>query len=300
MAVEDAKLSAEGIVTEKQPGTPFRLDMARFQTLPCQRLWDNKVFRMLSGIRLDHTFYPFSLKGDQYLSSGWKRGLDLTVGGIGALVSSVPIALGALAIKINIPEENPFITRFRYGINNQRFDMFKLRSQRTDTSAVYRKTDPVFVGKILRTTSIDELPQFGNVLRGEMSVVGRRPTLPVDYEQAQIRFLGEIPYQEAKRRLGFTDEQWHDGMVDEDFKAKVESCADLVRKYTRLPYAEFVSNRRAKPGLTGLYQILGRKDLSLENRVLLDLAYERNASLGLDIAIIISTVWPILLRKGAR
>lgn len=267
---------------------------------PSQHLWDNKVFRFLSNIRLDQTVYPFTLKGEDYLSSGWKRGFDVSVGLFGLLVSAPLIAAATVAIKINVPEKSPFITRYRHGLKNKQFNMYKIRSQRRDTS-----TDgtikPVLVGRLLRTTSIDELPQFWHVLSGEMSAVGRRPTLPIDYQNIEKRFLGEIPYQEAKRCLGFTDEQWNSNLLNDEFRTRVVSLADMVRTVSRPKYEKYVANDRAKPGLTGLYQVLGRKDIALRDRVALELAYERRfASLGLDMAILAATVWAVLKRKGAR
>lgn len=267
---------------------------------PSQRLWDNKVFRFLSNIRLDQTVYPFTLKGEDYLSSGWKRGLDVSVGLFGLLVSALPIAAAAIAIKINVPEKSPFITRYRHGLNNNQFNMYKIRSQRTDTSTD-GTINTVAVGRLLRATSIDELPQFWHVLSGDMSAVGRRPTLPIDYQKIETRFLGEIPYQKAKRYLKFTDEQWNSNLLDEQSRARVVSLADWVRTVSKPKYEKYVSNNRAKPGLTGLYQVLGRKDIALEDRVALELAYERRlASLGLDMAILAATVWAVLQRKGAR
>lgn len=265
-----------------------------------QRLWDNKVLRCLSGIRLDHTIYPFTLKGEKYLNSRWKRGLDFTVGVVGSLLSFPIIAVAVAAIKISVPEKSPLISRFRHGRNNQQFNMYKIRSQREDTS-INGEIKPIPVGRFLRVMSIDELPQFWNVVIGHMSVVGRRPTLPVDYEKAEIRLLGEVPYEKAKSKLGFTDEKWNSEGLAGEFREKVVEAADVARRYTRLKYEAFVANHYAKPGLSGLYQVLGRRDLALEDRVLLDLVYERRiASLGLDLAIIISTVWAVVKRKGAK
>lgn len=266
---------------------------------PSQRLWDNKVFRLLKSIRLDHTIYPFTLKGEDYLNSGWKRGLDVGVGLLGTALFALPIGLGAIAIKINVPDKNPFITRYRYGLNNDRFNMYKIRSQSIDTSN-NGIVDPVAVGRILRVTSIDEFPQVLNLLSGQMSAVGRRPTLPIDYQNVEKLFLGEIPYQRAKRHLGFTDEQWNSGLLDEEFRSRVVSYADQVRVVTRPIYEKYVANDRAKPGATGLYQVLGRKNIPLKDRVKLELAYERVASLGLDLAILAATPWAVLRRKGAR
>ena len=109
-----------------------------------------------------------------------------------------------------------------------------------------RRVTPV--GRVMRKFSIDELPQFFNVLRGEMSVVGPRPQV----------------------------------------QCEVESYDDLMR--TRL----FV-----RPGVTGLWQVSGRSDLSIEDSVRLDMSYVENWSMGLDLAIIARTTRVVALGSGA-
>jgi lipopolysaccharide/colanic/teichoic acid biosynthesis glycosyltransferase len=111
------------------------------------------------------------------------------------------------------------------------------------------KQDPrIFpFGSKLRASSLDELPQLINVLRGEMSLVGPRP-LPADDGD----YLGDV-----RRRL-------------------------LVR-----------------PGITGLWQVSGRSDLSWDEAVRLDLYYVDNWSLTYDLGILWRTIWVVLRRKGA-
>jgi lipopolysaccharide/colanic/teichoic acid biosynthesis glycosyltransferase len=104
------------------------------------------------------------------------------------------------------------------------------------------------VGRILRRYSIDELPQFINVLRGDMSVVGPRPPLQVEVETYDHR---------VRRRL-------------------------LVR-----------------PGITGLWQVSGRSDLSWEDSARLDLSYVENWSMLSDLAIAAKTVTAICRGSGA-
>jgi lipopolysaccharide/colanic/teichoic acid biosynthesis glycosyltransferase len=99
----------------------------------------------------------------------------------------------------------------------------------------------------LRRTSLDELPQLINVLKGEMSLVGPRP-LPADDGD----YLGDV-----RRRL-------------------------LV-----------------KPGMTGLWQVSGRSDLSWDDAVRLDLYYVDNWSLAFDLVILWRTVGVVLARRGA-
>ncbi len=100
------------------------------------------------------------------------------------------------------------------------------------------------IGNFLRRSSLDELPQFLNVLRGEMSIVGPRP----------------IVEKELERYGKYMD--------------------------------EVISVR---PGLTGLWQVSGRNNLSYEKRVQLDLSYARGRSFLLDMAIILRTFGVLLL-----
>jgi lipopolysaccharide/colanic/teichoic acid biosynthesis glycosyltransferase len=103
------------------------------------------------------------------------------------------------------------------------------------------------VGRFLRASSLDELPQLINVLKGEMSLVGPRP-LPADDGD----YLGDV-----RRRL-------------------------LVR-----------------PGMTGLWQVSGRSDLSWDEAVRLDLYYVDNWSLAYDLSILWRTIGVVVARKGA-
>ena len=125
-----------------------------------------------------------------------------------------------------------------------------LREEFKETHKI--KNDPriTAIGKILRKTSLDELPQFINVLRGEMSIVGPRPIV-----------------KEEKSKYG------------QNLK-KVLSV---------------------KPGITGLWQVSGRNNLTYKTRVILDLNYIRNSSFIMDLRILIRTFGVILfpLDRGA-
>jgi lipopolysaccharide/colanic/teichoic acid biosynthesis glycosyltransferase len=104
------------------------------------------------------------------------------------------------------------------------------------------------VGRWLRATSLDELPQLWNVLRGEMSLVGPRPEMP---------FIAAGYDEWQRRRLS------------------------------------------VKPGITGLWQILGRKDLPMHQNLQYDFYYIRNRSLALDASILLRTLGAVLSRRGA-
>ena len=112
------------------------------------------------------------------------------------------------------------------------------------------KKDPrvTRVGAILRKVSLDELPQFWNIIVGEMSLIGPRP------------------------------------IVD----AEIEKYGECFGLYVQ-----------ARPGLTGLWQVSGRSDTSYKQRVELDEYYLLNRSIGLDLLILLKTVYVVVGRKGA-
>jgi len=104
------------------------------------------------------------------------------------------------------------------------------------------------LGEFLRKTSLDELPQFLNVLRGDMSIVGPRPIVEAEVCKYGRRFR--------------------------------DYCA-------------------VKPGITGLWQVSGRNDVSYRTRVALDCLYARNRNVLLDAYIIVCTVPAVLARRGS-
>jgi len=134
-----------------------------------------------------------------------KRTFDVVVSAL-ALLLTLPFVLVA-AVAIKLDSRGPVLFRqVRVGKDGEPFEMIKLRSmvcdaeeQRSELEDLNERTGPLFkmsadpritrVGRVLRATSIDELPQFWNVLRGEMSVVGPRPALPaeVDHWTSDLR-----------------------------------------------------------------------------------------------------------------
>lgn len=128
-----------------------------------------------------------------------KRALDLVVGSLLLLLLSPIILLAALTVLITTGG-NPFFAQERIGRDERRFRMFKLRTMvegahemRDELLHLNELDGPVFkvrndprlhpLGSFLRRTSIDELPNFLNVVRGEMALVGPRPPLPEEVEQ---------------------------------------------------------------------------------------------------------------------
>jgi len=111
-----------------------------------------------------------------------KRLFDLVLALCAVLILFLPVGLVALAVRLTSTEPVLFRTR-RVGKNSRNFTMYKFRTMRMDTPQVathlLKEPDQFLtpIGKLLRRTSLDELPQLINVLRGEMSLVGPRPAL---------------------------------------------------------------------------------------------------------------------------
>lgn len=142
----------------------------------------------------------------------FKRLLDLFLAGTAVFLLSPIIVVIALLVKLTSPGP-VFFRQVRSGVHNRPFIAFKFRSMRPDAEAQLAELmnmnevkPPVFkmrndprltrVGKLLRRTSLDELPQLFNVLRGEMSLVGPRPPVPgevAQYSYAQRRRLSMKP-----------------------------------------------------------------------------------------------------------
>ncbi|MBY4127357.1 sugar transferase [Rhodococcus fascians] len=219
------------------------------------------VMRPVAGFPLIHVEKP-QYNGATRFS---KTAFDLTFAAA-VLVLISPILL-AIAIAVKVTSRGPvFYKAERMGIDGTPFSMIKFRSMSVDADqqvahlldrnqgaggVLFKlRDDPRVtpVGKILRRFSLDELPQFINVLKREMSVVGPRPPLRREVET----YDGEV-----RRRL-------------------------LV-----------------KPGITGLWQVSGRSDLSWEETVRLDLSYVENWSMVGDLLIIAKTMKAVAGSDGA-
>ncbi len=174
------------------------------------------------------------LSGGRVVPISWllfKRLVDLVVGGL-ALAGALPIiAIAAAAIAI-VDRGSPFYSQERVGLNGRRFRMFKLRTMvegahemRNDLLHLNEADGPVFkikndprlhpLGAFLRRTSIDELPNLFNVLRGEMSLVGPRPPLPSEiehYSPYALRRLTVMPgitcLWQINGRSGVSFDEW--------------------------------------------------------------------------------------------
>ena len=179
-----------------------------------------------------------------------KRSFDLVVSAIGLALVAVPFAVIALAIKLD--DRGPvFFRQERVGMGGQRFRVWKFRtmivnavSQGLGNTMASDDDRITRVGRFLRKFGIDELPQILNVLSGEMSLVGPRPTL----------------LYQGKR------------------------CSAFERR--RLD---------VKPGITSLAVVSGRNALSWVDRIELDVWYIDHWSLGLDLRILLRTLWCVLV-----
>jgi lipopolysaccharide/colanic/teichoic acid biosynthesis glycosyltransferase len=189
------------------------------------------------------------------------------------LFSSLVLVLGspvlvALALVVKLSSRGPiFYVQRRVGRGYSDFGCIKFRTMRKDADqmlsqllqqspeleAEFRndfklKDDPRItpIGKFLRRSSLDELPQVLNVLRGEMSVVGPRP------------------------------------IVREELERYGQQMDEVLA---------------VRPGLTGLWQVSGRNNLSYETRVALDVRYARRRTLSLDLGIVFRTIAVILFPR---
>jgi len=137
---------------------------------------------------------------------GWnviiKRAFDLVVGSLCLLVAGIPMLLIALAVRLSSP--GPVLYRQRrVGLDGREFEMLKFRTMRVDAEAegaVWSKREDgrrTRVGALLRRTSLDELPNLLNVLRGDMSLVGPRPERPEFIEQ----FKKQVPRYMLRHKM---------------------------------------------------------------------------------------------------
>jgi lipopolysaccharide/colanic/teichoic acid biosynthesis glycosyltransferase len=126
------------------------------------------------------------------------RVLDLLIGGLGALLTAPLVGLAALAIRLESPG-HPVYRQTRVGKDGRQFQICKLRTMVRGAEftgaglAIQEGDDRITrVGAFLRRTSLDELPNLWNVVRGEMSIVGPRPTIQVQVDQYTERQRGRL------------------------------------------------------------------------------------------------------------
>lgn len=192
----------------------------------------------------------------------FKRIVDI-LGSILGLLICLPVILIVITL-IKLEDGGPIIFKqIRVGKDGKEFFIYKFRSMRIDaekiksallsknevSGAMFKmKNDPRItkIGKFIRKTSLDEIPQFVNVLKGDMSLVGPRPPLREEVDSYS---------KYDKQRLMVT------------------------------------------PGISGLWQVSGRSNLSFSEMVELDLKYIQKRSVWLDLKIVLKTIWHIIPTK---
>jgi len=269
----------EAIITDETIEKAELVDLLDFFTTKGINVWFIPKLMPIIGIKLyiDHLcgipMIRLSYRWYQWVFQKAKHAFDAVAALIGFILVAPILLSFALIIKLTSP--GPVFYRAQaVGKGGRFFRMYKFRSMVTGASKDLHKdfvtrmikgeiiqdgrgktlkitNDPRItkVGKFLRKTSLDELPQLINVLKGEMSLVGPRPCLPYEFEIYK---------------------DWH-------------------KRRTSV-----------RPGMTGLWQVVGRSEVSFEDMILLDLYYIYNRSMELDFSILFETVFVLLKRKGAH
>lgn len=186
-----------------------------------------------------------------------------------AILALAPLMLFVAAL-VHLQDGGPVIFRQRrVGRGGRPFSCLKFRTMAVDAEQILNdvlrmsaqrrlewerehklRNDPrvTRLGAFLRRTSIDELPQLFNVLKGEMSLVGPRPIVEAEINRYGPRF----------------------------------------KYYTAV-----------RPGITGLWQVSGRNDLSYRTRVAMDVTYVRTRTAKLDLRIMLATVYAVVMQRGS-
>ena len=205
-----------------------------------------------------------------FMRPWWKvgRAVEILITAM-ALVFLAPLMV-MIALTVRLTDGGPALYRHtRIGRGGQPFDCLKFRTMAVDADQRLNElleADPAAriewdrsqklrfdpritrVGEFLRASSLDELPQLLNVLRGDMSLVGPRPIVAGEVARYGIHFR--------------------------------HYCA-------------------VRPGLTGLWQVSGRSDVSYRERVVMDVAYVRAKCVTLDLKILFATLPAVVMRRGS-
>lgn len=235
-------------------------------------LIDDDIYGMTWAEPVDIAGQPALISHHSLLNPVTRLIKEITDYLLALLISPLVLVVGGLlALWIKLDSPGPVLyQQERVGKDFKKFRVYKFRTmvQDADTALArllasdpqanaewekfHKLTNDVRItraGRWIRRLSLDELPQFINILRGEMSLIGPRPLV-----QAEIDELGE--------------------------------SASLIL--------------RVRPGLTGWWQVMGRNNLSFEDRTKMDIYYVSNWSLWVDLFIYIKTFWVLIFEMGGR
>ena len=223
----------------------------------------NGAFFSLNRLNLDHIWeHPHKIRYRHIV----KRIVDVTCTSAAIILSSPILLFCALAVKISDPKGPVIFKQTRVGKNGKLFTMYKFRSMYVDAEERKKelmaqnetggktfkmKNDPRIYpfGHVLRKFSLDELPQFFNIIKGDMSIVGPRPPIPSEVAEY---------------------EPWHRMRLS------------------------------VTPGLTCIWQVSGRSNISFEGQMRLDNDYiKRNGKLSDDVSLILKTFKVVFKGEGA-
>ena len=255
--VSDSRLEKKLIQDLAVTGVTIHINLERgiFEELP------NQVIERVGGFNV----MTSSVRMASPLQLLLKRIMDIAGSLVGLAITAIAVIIFGPIIYIQSPGPI-FYSQWRVGKSGRKFRIYKFRSMYPDADKrkaelmAQNKMDGLMfkmdddpriipIGRMMRKFSIDELPQFYNILKGDMSLVGTRPPTVDEWEQYS-------PHHRARL------------------------CA--------------------KPGLTGMWQISGRSDITdFEEVVALDLKYIREWSIWLDIRMLFKTVWVVFAGKGS-
>jgi exopolysaccharide biosynthesis polyprenyl glycosylphosphotransferase len=225
---------------------------------------DGYLFKNLNIEEFEGDYVVTLFREHMLLQLLFKRLIDASLSLVILIILSPLLLLVAILIKLTSPGPVLFV-QTRVGMNQRQFKLYKFRSMvanaeerksallhlnERDGPAFKIENDPRItpLGRFLRKTSIDELPQLVNVLTGEMSLVGPRPPLPQEVEEYEWLF---------RKRLS------------------------------------------VKPGITCIWQISGRNNVSFERWMEMDHEYIENWNVWLDLQILLKTIPAVLFSRGA-
>lgn len=231
--------------------------------LPCDEAARNHVLR--ATLKGDHLHMQVVDRPIEGWASIQKRAADILGASLALLIAAPVLAIVALAIKLESP--GPILFRqIRQGFNGRRFEVLKFRSmyhhcadQGAERQTSRRDSRVTRVGRVIRATSLDELPQIFNVLRGDMSIVGPRP---------------------------------HALQTKAEGKALEDAVSDYAARHRVKPG---ITGLAQVNGFRGELDTIEK----LKNRVRLDIEYIDNWSLWLDAKIVLKTVLSIIRDRNA-